>query len=264
MQQERQTDINKIDCKYLFHQHRKRGPVCHDTPHTHPFWQIDIIHKGNGFFIANGMRYEFQGGDTIIIPGGLKHIFSYIDDPCKWLSIKFSVGNYAAKAIPAVFRHRPVLNDLQNIVKKLLPGSRVPENSQQAVLNSILRVYMQVYEMEFGHEFQYRSAFLDRVFEIVAGREGKYITVNEVAEAMGYSAKYASERFRKEAGCRLKKYLDEERFKHAGLLLSFSDASISSIADQLGFSDVYAFSRFFKNRAKQSPRRFRECRLKDL
>jgi AraC family transcriptional activator of pobA len=81
---------------------------------------------------------------------------------------------------------------------------------------------------------------------------------------VGLSPKYASERFKKEAGCTLKRYLDEERFKHARRLLSFSESSISGIAEQLEFSDVYAFSRFFKHWAKQSPRQFREKQLKDI
>ena len=264
MPQERKTDINKVECKYLFHQHRNRGQYFSDSPHTHPFWQLEIIYSGNGFFITNGQKYEFHEGDVIIIPKGLKHIFNYPGDPCKWLSIKFTVGNYADKALPAIFKQSSMINDLQNIAKQLLPQNRVPDNSIKGVLNSVLKIFMQFYEIEFGYEFQHHSDFLDQIFEFVSNSDGKYITVNEVAEKVGFSSKYTSERFKKEAGCTLKRYLDEERFKHARRLLSFSGISVTNIAEQLDFSDVYAFSRFFKHWSKQSPRQFREHQLKDL
>jgi AraC family transcriptional activator of pobA len=264
MPKERQNDINRLDCKYLFHQHRERGHSFAESPHTHPFWQLEIIFKGSGFFITNGQKCEFSGGDAILIPSGLKHIFNYPGKPCKWLSIKFMVENYKDKALPAVFRDNPTIIDMQNIIKRLLPRNRVPDNSVKGVLNSSLKIFMQYYEMQFGHEFQKHSAFLDHIFEYVANSDGKYITVNEVADAVGLSSKYTSERFKREAGCTLKKYLDEERFKHARRLLSFSENTISAISEQLDFSDVYSFSRFFKHWAKQSPRQFREHQLKDL
>ena len=264
MPQEQKNDINKVECRYLFHQHRTKGQYLSSYPHTHPFWQLEIIYGGSGFFISNGRKYEFHSGDVIIIPSGLMHIFNYPGDPCKWLSIKFTVENYSDKALPAIFNKNSTFNDLQNIVKRLLTQNRIPDNSIQGILNSILKVFMQLYELEFGHEFQHHSEFLDQIFEFVSINEGKYITVNDVAEEVGLSSKYTSERFKKEAGCTLKRYLDEERFKHARRLLSFSETSVTNIAEQLDFSDVYAFSRFFKHWAKQSPRQFREHQLKDL
>ena len=73
---------------------------------------------------------------------------------------------------------------------------------------------MQFYEIEFGYEFHHHSSFLDQIFEFVSSSDGKYITVDEVAEKVGFSPKYTSERFKNDAGCTMKKYLDEERFKH--------------------------------------------------
>ena len=264
MPKERQNNINQLECRFLFHQHRERGHSFAHSPHTHPFWQLEIIFSGSGFFITNGQKHEFTQGDVILVPRGLKHIFNYPGKPCKWLSIKFTVENYADKSFSAIFKKDPVINNLQDIVKNLLPQNRVPDNSVKGVLNSVLKIFMQYYEMQFGHEFQHHSAFLEQIFEYVSSSDGRYITVNDIADAVGLSPKYASERFKKEAGCTLKRYLDEERFKHARRLLSFSESSISGIAEQLEFSDVYAFSRFFKHWAKQSPRQFREKQLKDI
>lgn len=260
---EKQTSLNNIECGYLFHQHRERSRYCSDTPHTHPFWHVDIIHHGSGFFAVDGHQHPFSAGDTVIIPEGIKHIFSYPGE-CEWLSIKFSVENYNDDFMPVIFQDDPLLSKLKSMIKELLPRDRVPDNSMQAVINSILKIFIQLFEIKFGHVFRAHSEFLDRIFEFVAERNGKYVPISDIADLIGFSVKYTADRFRKEAGCTLKHYLDEERFKHARRLLSYSNASVTNIAEQLEFPDVYAFSRFFKHWAKQSPRQFREHQLKDL
>ncbi len=248
---------SNLECCYLFHQHRELSSHLPDTPHAHSFWQIDIIYEGTGFFIANNEKQEFIKNDIIVIPSGVKHLFQYSTDNCKWLSIKFSVNNNTNKSKPEILNN-PVLKEINKVVNKLLPLKFIPDNSLIEILNSTLKIIIQFYEIKSNAPQHNNTAFLEQIFEYVALAQGKYVTVNDVARATGFTAKYLSKRFKREAGCPLKRYLDEERFKHASRLLCFTESTISEIANELDFADVYSFSRFFKRWSRQSPKYYRQ------
>ena len=121
------------------------------------------------------------------------------------------------------------------------------------------------YHLSHGSDCsQPESTFVSRISEYVLSREGKYISVDDVARFIGYSPKYTSNRFRREAGLPLKIFLDRQRYEHAVRRLCFTSDSISTIAAALGFSDTYAFSRFFKHAAGKSPSQFRESYLHSM
>ena len=63
---------------------------------------------------------------------------------------------------------------------------------------------------------------------------------------VGLSPGRLGARFRAAAGCSLKVYVDRACAATAARLLEYSDFGVSVIAEQLGFQDQFAFSRFFK------------------
>ena len=90
------------------------------------------------------------------------------------------------------------------------------------------------------------------------------IKISEIADSFGYSAKYLSHLFTEIRGISLKQFIMAQKMETASFYLTDSDASISEIAEKLGFSDVHNFSRAFKGATGLSPSIYRNTYAKRL
>ena len=79
------------------------------------------------------------------------------------------------------------------------------------------------------------------------------ITVNDIAARLHITRTYFSQMFKAHVGTSPKKYLNEIRMERAAELLSKNSDSVSAIADSVGYSDVFIFSRAFKTYYQCSP-----------
>ena len=89
---------------------------------------------------------------------------------------------------------------------------------------------------------------LPRIISIVnslISRNGGRIKIHELAERSGYSRDYLNRVIRSKYGIPLKVYIDNELAERARRYLDYSERNISEVAAQLGFPDIYSFSRFF-------------------
>ena len=84
--------------------------------------------------------------------------------------------------------------------------------------------------------------------------------VVELARKTGYSPVHFSRVFKKVTGTLPREFVIRARVERAKQLLRDSSLSVGEIANALGYSDVYFFSRQFKNRAGVSPTGFRALR----
>lgn len=74
-------------------------------------------------------------------------------------------------------------------------------------------------------------------------------------------ASYLSNIFKKEKGCSLSKYLTQTRLEQAKKYLTeYPDKTLIEIAESIGYSDVYYFSKNFKKYYGISPSKYQEER----
>ncbi|WP_366295079.1 AraC family transcriptional regulator [Paenibacillus sp. AN1007] len=79
------------------------------------------------------------------------------------------------------------------------------------------------------------------------------VTLDLLAEQFNYSSRHLSMRFKRKTGYSPIDYLIQTRIGRARELLVRSDAKLASIAAEVGYSDVYYFSRIFKKYVGMSP-----------
>jgi AraC-like DNA-binding protein len=84
------------------------------------------------------------------------------------------------------------------------------------------------------------------------------LTRQQVAKAVGVSEDYLGRIFLQELGLSPMEYLNRYRIKEAKVLLSQTCASVTDIADQVGFDDPAYFSRAFRKQVGVSPRAYRK------
>lgn len=79
----------------------------------------------------------------------------------------------------------------------------------------------------------------------------------EIAAALGISETYFNRKFRAAYGTSPKQFILEKRIRAAKLLLGSPEKSVSEIAEACGWSNIYTFSRAFKNTVGLSPTAYR-------
>jgi AraC-like DNA-binding protein/quercetin dioxygenase-like cupin family protein len=82
-------------------------------------------------------------------------------------------------------------------------------------------------------------------------------TLADLADVAGLSPDYFSRVFRGEYGMSVQAWLVQQRINMAKLLLSETNQTVSEVAQQLGYSDLFYFSKQFKKVSGQSPRHYR-------
>ncbi|MEC0090025.1 helix-turn-helix domain-containing protein [Paenibacillus macquariensis] len=83
------------------------------------------------------------------------------------------------------------------------------------------------------------------------------IDYNELAEAFALNSRYISQIFKLNTGYSLKESITRLRLERAVTLLTETPLSVSEIADTLGFTDIYHFSKLFKVHNNVAPSAYR-------
>lgn len=248
--------------QYLFHQYRQYpGNFSREgsRPHQHPFWQLEYITGGVGIFYCNNLNWQFGEGDVIIIPPCNPHNFEYRGEKNSWLSVKFSSD--CIMEAPMHFHNDKILLPTMAVIMETFTPAFFSMDSALAVVNSVLNVIVNYCQMQLQEEKNTQSAFVRQALQYIYDQQGNYIAVEELGEALGYSGKYVSARFKNETGIPLKEFIDHQRGEYAARLLKTSNASLTEIAKKLDFRDVYAFSRFFRRTVGETLSAFRRKKL---
>lgn len=83
------------------------------------------------------------------------------------------------------------------------------------------------------------------------------ITTKSFQDIFGYNEKYISTLFKSEFGISPSKYISELRLKMAKTLMQNNpDILTKDVAEMVGFSDAFYFSRVFKSHEGMSPSQF--------
>ncbi len=99
-----------------------------------------------------------------------------------------------------------------------------------------------------------------RLWEImdrISANPGQPYTVEALAREAGLSRVHFTRRFRRATGETPSRYIIRRRIERAGQLIRESGLKLAVIADLLGYSDVYFFSRQFKQFTGYSPAQWR-------
>lgn len=243
-------------CEYLYHQAlRLERHVC--SAHRHPFWQLEAVYEGEERAVVAGRTHRLRPGTALLIPPRSLHSFDSDGRPCAFHSVKFRAGEHVRPPPGGVLLAGPVHSRLVEAVHALMNARGSPTPAWRAALGQVLSAIVTL--ATAGEQEEEDDDLVARVQRYVAYNATWSLSVAEVASAFGYSTRHLSSLVHAATGRPLKRLIDEARADHACRLLDYADASITEVAEQLGFPDVYAFSRFFRRVEGHSPSAHREA-----
>jgi AraC-like DNA-binding protein len=83
--------------------------------------------------------------------------------------------------------------------------------------------------------------------------DDRNLSLDSMAEALGYSAGHISKRFKQDTGSTLVAYIQEMRMNEACRLLRSTHIPVKEIVHLVGYNDHASFSRSFKSWTGETP-----------
>lgn len=240
------------------------------------YYEISVITNGSGKMYTAGVPTNVKKGDVYVsFPFDIHKVESDKDDPLSYDFITFSSNS---------FRFSDKLNNLWN--NNISPDTRVFHSEE--ILGIIDRIISEFNENDKNTKplsTEMLSALCNQMVinllrnlksdceSISSTNKGNselclkmmnYIDTNiytiksldEIASALGYNYSYLSSLFRKTTSTSLSFYYRAKRLETARLLMAERKMSISAIAEVMGYSSIYAFSKSFKAYYGVSPREY--------
>lgn len=249
--------------------------------HSHDFTEIGIILEGKGTYHMNDEYVQVREGDVMIFNPGVRHesIMEPQDEPRKEYFVGFTDVHFRGmrenhidlpdganiihldgKARRTLFR---ICEEMEHENEARRPGRYFMLKSYliQFLLH-LVREQMGPAEPVKGRQFGYgkKKDTAEQIADYLEEHYAEKISLDQIAENMYLSPFYISKIFKSEMGESPIHYLIRVRMERAKELLEKgSDLSITEIAEQVGYDDVYHFSKLFKKAYGLSPSKVRKA-----
>lgn len=230
--------------------------------------QISYILKGQARVLIGNRHYAASAGDLFLIPPRQQHASGPGDERKRFelLQIKFSMPNGLSLPLPAYIRlGRPtsVLSLFYSIINEFHMQRPQRETMMRLDLARLILLVSRQYSAKgIGDQLTLTTDSVPierrmaRVIRHIMANYSRRLSLSEMAGTSGYSVSRFSRMFTRYTGASPVKYLINYRLSKALDLMANTDRKLEDIAFETGFSSVYYFSRLFRKRYNQSPRRY--------
>lgn len=270
--------IEEMNPTFLFTCKGKRIQTETDY-HSHDFIEMAFILSGKENYRIDDTIYTVEEGDVLILNPGVMHqaIVSSPSAPATEFFVGFSDIKLEGLAPNTMLLKdgSPIFHTAGDLRQKLfkLCMSIAAEHSVYAegryfMLHSylvqmlLLFIREQIQPVALTGGFSFDSANKKYVIEQIVGyleeHYSEKISLDQIAANMYLSPYYISRVFKSETGDTPIRHLINIRLEHAKELLKAGwTGSIQEVAAQVGYDDVYHFSKLFKKKYGVSPSHFR-------
>lgn len=234
----------------------------HKTKGNYTIWNV---YRGNLWIEINGHTCKAGPGDVIFFYPGDTYK-AYTDEAgCYFLFFIFSLqqGNQIdllnEQQLSGYYHHKLVAEKCLKFTAQYIETCHDRENSLLRLYAFFLDYLSALMDLsQYALSFQGSAATVDhllihRILDYMNAHYTEDITVIQLAEKFGKSEKNFIRYFHFNTGISPKKYLIEQRMKHAIELLSHTELSVTDIAQAVGYSDPYCFSKAFRKYYGESP-----------
>jgi len=250
------------------------------TASRHSFPELLYFREGRGhveFSQPNGQQRQLcQAGDCVIVPADTDHIIE--DEPGRPLSL-YGLAMDPRK-VPACVElcsllpsgklplQRVALLDVESRLRRLLylTAGADPIATLRAVAAAIelLAAIAQSCTGGQNKSASFPASDCPEIDEYLRWLETSFfepVTLDEAAEACGFSRRKFTDQFKRRTGTTWLSYLHTLRVRHAVSLLRETRSPVTSIAFQCGFDDLSTFYRVFKRITGQQPMELRHTHI---
>lgn len=243
--------------------------------HDHEFSQISVILSGKGKYLIDDKLYDVEAGDVLFFDPKVRH-HNVVTNPREPI-VEFFAGfsdihftNMDENTIdfgtyPKIMHMTPKMNrEVTKVCYEMIAEQESGQPGKEFMVKAYMiqllvqlvrnlekkEQYPQVQELESYN----RSYAVKRIINYLTENYDQRISLEQIAHNMYLSPVYISKIFKEETGESPINYLIKIRLERAKEFLQVNNnESIKWIAKQVGYDDVYHFSKLFKKYYGISP-----------
>ncbi len=240
----------------------------HSRYHSHGEDEFELHYfiQGNGSFLNDRTRFRLDPGTLFLTNPGTHHSIIVQDDsPISYYAVLLKTDGSDRDI------HRLLTIDLKSnrtygvgtnyrfffeeIKEKGLSGSR--SLRQSAVHQLISFLYILSGEEDF-HFSDSRNSHIEKALRIMQNNITNDLDLDEIAERLNLSPSYFIRLFQQKMKTTPMKYFMKLKIEAAGAMLTSTDRSLLTIAQDLNFYSEFHFSRVFKQYTGTAPSIYRK------
>lgn len=246
------------------------------SPHSHDFYEIFLITKGEAIHKINNKEEIIKEGNLIFIRPDDIHNYAKLEDKnCELVNLAFPAstiqslfeyfgdGFHSDKLLKAEY---PPKIELSKVEKTILVSRFEKLNTLKRTSKKKIKTELRILLADiFSRYFTYQE---NSVSEIIPGwlvqlksemgiKENFVLGINRMYELCERTPEHISRSFKKYYNESPTEYITNLRLNYAANLLSNSDEDITTIALECGFENLSHFYHLFKKKFSASPKEFR-------
>ncbi|MBQ4091631.1 MAG: helix-turn-helix transcriptional regulator [Clostridia bacterium] len=240
-------------------------------------YEIIYLEEGQFTLIYNDLPYECYAGDLIFIRPGVPHSFVIDRGEISQPHIHFDVTyRPQSERIPISFKdfcrmseeERSLIHEDYFVFGETQPKLYIREKEQflgafyriisakddqitsKAALTWLISMIIKD-NYPKALEEQHHPSTMRQIKDYIDAGNGLSMTLDDFAGTFFYNKYHLERKFKAKFGVSLIEYRNEKRLESARSLLESN--SVSSVAQALGYSSIYSFSRAYKQKFGYSP-----------
>ncbi|WP_314590009.1 AraC family transcriptional regulator [Paenibacillus terrigena] len=263
---------------YYFHIHYCNGRKLKDTrrllrpiTRTLQHHELAFVTGGNGSVVIGGRKYPAQAGMLFYIAPGVLHSFEPdTEAPPNFLTVHFSYAwvtfndtrlDITNEAPMLVLPSGQALKDyyqVEDIFKKLVDTWNAKLLGYEFMTKTLLQqLLIAIWQNTRKQDRNYAiSHKVDKIIDYMRQHISKKITLTELSDMVQLSSTYISKAFKGITGYSIIEYFNKMKIDQAKELILEGDKKIKEVAEAVGFTDEFYFSRIFKRMEGMSPSEF--------
>lgn len=245
--------------------------------HTHDYYEIMLITKGNATHYINGKEYKTKEGDCwFIFPSSIHSLFAVDFNNSKHLNIAITSTQmrtlcnvidvsflpYLQEKKNEAIRITLVKNDFDRILSLTHKFQAQPSNNitkRNGLLNILASALIQIFYIQHTTtENNKIPVFLQKLIQDLSSIEYLELRPCEIINNIPYSYSHFEKIFKKFIGISFVQYLNNRKIEYAKSLLITTDLSIIQIANKIELPTLGHFYNIFKRQTGITPLQYRK------
>lgn len=266
-----------------FHLYENAVSAVNPPEHRHDVFHIVLYRAGDNIFKLDGRQRESHAGTLVLVSPGVPHCFTPMwAQKSIYHEITFSLAFEGQKlTIPfadlfSKYYGYPIEADKMLIELDIASAvqfediyfelskdlSKYDSESSFPVYQSLGRMFDLLFQKVFCHKTEASSkqrieSRLQKARSHIEQKLSDKLSLKELAKIASMSPEHFCREFKKVYNEPPLEMRNRLRINAAIKLIQYSDRPIKQIAEELGYSDIYHFSKAFKKQTNLSPGKFR-------
>ncbi len=238
--------------------------------HHHNFFEIHFVLNGRMIYGVGESSVDLNKGDCLVLAPGQSHIISYYTSDLVKCSISFTLGTEEPLYDALILKsgHLCKIEDTLYDSLRFVCGKMKNDTVYYDIIVKN-RIFEIVHEIAGKTESKKPKSSKNNLSDEVDRRLFKakqfiddnphvFLGCEDLAAYCSISSKQLNRIFLKQEGMSLLEYIHKNKADEAEKLLLRDEYSIREVSENLGFSSVYYFTRFFAKHKGVTPGEYRK------